>query len=472
VTEESLPQLPIALLELLHPSGTARSLVLDNGGHDAERHADLVVVAPAAATDRHTPISPAAAAATASASLAEGGVVYVFASAAMRFRLLRRLSHEGLHPVAAFVHVRSPDAAELLVELDRAALNYALAMLVHPNWRLRLVTRATARVAIAAAALLAPRVGVVVHRTGDRPPAAWLAAPEERPRSALILRRSRTNGRESHFVYSVGSRRLIVKVRDGAVERRQLEQHGAAAARAGAVVATPVNLVEGPPGAAALTLLQGLPATTLLRRGRVDVGAVVERLTEWLQRWNVETAARSVVTERMLENELLAHVRLLQSTLRGGARYRAWLEQQARGWVGIDLPLVTAHLDLTMANVLLTRDGGIAVVDWVEARGSSLPLVDFFYAAVDAAAAAGASHDSVGGFRACFAGGAHSAIVRTHELSLRDALSVSKPVRDLCFHACWLHHAANEFRSRAAGPRPFTAIVELVAADACAAAAL
>jgi hypothetical protein len=232
-----------------------------------------------------------------------------------------------------------------------------------------------------------------------------------------------------------------------------------------------VRLAGGPRGAAALTLLDGATASSVLGRRPDELDPVVERVTAWLARWNLTSASRTAVTERLLEDELLAHARLLEPSLRGGPVYREWLEGRARAWLGAELPLVTAHLDLTMANVLLTQDGGIAVVDWVQAHAAALPLVDFFYAVADAAAATAAYVDRVGAFRSCFAGGERREPTRRRERALTQALDISPAARELCFHACWLHHAANELRRGDGGPAPFARIVELVAAAASATAA-
>jgi hypothetical protein len=50
--------------------------------------------------------------------------------------------------------------------------------------------------------------------------------------------------------------------------------------------------------------------------------------------------------------------------------------------------------------------------------------------------------------------------------NLADALSVDPAVQEVCFHACWLHHAGNEAdREAADGSGPFAAILRAVAAE-------
>jgi hypothetical protein len=47
---------------------------------------------------------------------------------------------------------------------------------------------------------------------------------------------------------------------------------------------------------------------------------------------------------------------------------------------------------------------------------------------------------------------------------LRHAVEIPDEIADLCFHACWLHHAANEHRSSSSSaPRPFFKMVQWLA---------
>jgi hypothetical protein len=128
------------------------------------------------------------------------------------------------------------------------------------------------------------------------------------------------------------------------------------------------------------------------------------------------------------------------------------------------VPLVDAHLDLTTANVLLAGDD-IAVVDWAEAHGGCLPLVDLLYAAADACAAADSYRDRAAAFRSA----SYERLVHPHENRIAHALGLQPAVRELCLHATWLHHAVNELRGTAT-QTPFRRIVEEVARRATAAA--
>lgn len=386
--------------------------------------------------------------------------VYVLAPPLGRFVLLRRLRRHGLRPAASFLHVRDPTDGDLLVQLDRRALSYAAtAVVAAPAW-MRAAARLTPRTALRAAGLALPRVGVACRPVHGAALAAWLHDARSESAPALLLRRTRADGRDRRLVYSLGSRPAIVKLDGGGDdERRRLEEHAPTAALAGAVVPQPVLLEHAPPGAVALTLVRGRAASTAIAARSASPEEVVARIAAWLERWNTATATAASVDERMLEEQVLAPAAALEPVLPDGGRYRTWLERRARDWLGSDLPLVAAHLDLTMANVLLRSDGRIAVVDWGEARRDALPLVDLFYAAADAAAAVGSYRDRAGAFRS----GAYERLAHAHEERIAHALGLTREVRELCFHACWLHHARNELGS-AATQTPFRRILAAAAA--------
>lgn len=132
------------------------------------------------------------------------------------------------------------------------------------------------------------------------------------------------------------------------------------------------------------------------------------------------------------------------------------LRAEGEALLGASVPLVAAHHDLTMRNVLLGGPGAIGVVDWEGAEPQALPLGDLVYAVADAALAAdgGSRLDAV---RACFEpGGRHAgparALVRHHAR----ALGLGAPLVRLAFVASWLRHAGNEAEAVPPGPpRPF-----------------
>jgi hypothetical protein len=122
-----------------------------------------------------------------------------------------------------------------------------------------------------------------------------------------------------------------------------------------------------------------------------------------------------------------------------------------------------------MWNVLLDRKGTVGVIDWAEARDAGLPLTDFFYAVVDAAAACEGYADRLGALRGCFeGGGARADAAMALRERLRLSLGLSVQAVELSFHSCWLRHAANELRASPSADRPFLEIVRWLARQATA----
>jgi hypothetical protein len=208
------------------------------------------------------------------------------------------------------------------------------------------------------------------------------------------------------------------------------------ASRAG--ISTPAFVTETTLAGAPVvveTAVPGVRVSALIARDPSFAARVAEQLAAWLAEWNARTAVERTLTADVLQAELpdpdLA------------ARWRT-LE-------GVRAPAVAVHQDLTMTNVLV-EDDRLGVVDWGSARTQGLPLVDFFYTAVDARAAADRYTDRVAALHACFApDGDWFTRVATLEHRLRQRLDISAELADLAFHACWAQHAANETRRRETG---------------------
>ena len=131
---------------------------------------------------------------------------------------------------------------------------------------------------------------------------------------------------------------------------------------------------------------------------------------------------------------------------------------------GRSCPFVPVHGDLTLANVLVDERSGLGVVDWEHATDDGLPVTDLLYAGVDAVAARRRYADRPAAFAACFELDGPPSPLEQHRRRLASALELDEVVQRLCFHACWLHHAANE-SGRSTGSRrgPFVTILETIA---------
>jgi aminoglycoside phosphotransferase (APT) family kinase protein len=212
------------------------------------------------------------------------------------------------------------------------------------------------------------------------------------------------------------------------------------------------------------TALEGENAIRLVARRQLDPGTLQERVAGWLERWARPAARRRPLDQADLDRFVQSPATRL---VRGDARYLAYLEALCTRALGRSCAFVPTHGDLTAANIVVNGPGDLGVLDWEEASSDGLPLTDFFYAAADIVAAAAGYADRPGSVVSCFtADGEHARHVRGLALGLANALELDPVVQEVCFHACWLHHAVNE-ASREADPgaAPFGSILGTVADD-------
>jgi hypothetical protein len=439
--------------------------------------ADLVVVAPTA-DERRAPGWLARAAQTVAGALDEDGVAFVLAPLPWRRRFLGAARKRRLVLGPTILHLPDVASSRYLVAAGRAAARYATTCLVpRSSWRGRaasFATRVPGGTRLVAQGNLA---SVVVRRRGAAPLFHWLAAVagEVSAGRVVVTRTWRDEG--GTFTVAVvdddaAGPRLVARVGTGPPaarqtmgEERALEAFADSARAAGAAV----------PRLVAASQLQGVPllvesgvagrvAASALAERPGDAPVVLDRVLAWLLRWNRASATAATLTRGLLATEVLTPARVVAPAVPSGAAHLDRLERLCDEVAGAAVTLAPAHDDLTMTNVLLGGDAAIAVVDWDTARAEALPLVDFFYAVVDAYAAAGRYADRAGAFADCFAaGGRHAGTVRAHRSSFERALGVTPGALAVAFHACWLHHAANELERGEAGP--FVEIVRQLAAD-------
>jgi hypothetical protein len=120
-----------------------------------------------------------------------------------------------------------------------------------------------------------------------------------------------------------------------------------------------------------------------------------------------------------------------------------------------------------MANILLAGRDQFAVLDWETGCRENWPLLDFFYAVTDAVRITAGCTSWLEAFQACYRPqGSYAARVKAWQARLQTSLGLPPGIAELCFHACWLHHAFNEYQVNQPGePRPFLEIVQWLAAD-------
>lgn len=117
-----------------------------------------------------------------------------------------------------------------------------------------------------------------------------------------------------------------------------------------------------------------------------------------------------------------------------------------------EVPTVLQHNDLGCWNVIVSRDGFVAV-DWESARAGGLPLWDLWYFLRDALAALDGvvAADQDAHFRALFAGELqHSAVLFRWTRMMVEALRVPEDAVGSLATLCWLHHARSHVARDAA----------------------
>jgi len=455
----------ISPLELLHPAGRVdRLLVLGDGrpaalippaALEVTAGAELVLIAPSPdqVGDRGWLEQAASAAAR---GVSQDGFVYALVPRGARARARRRLRAVGLVLEDAIAQLPGGDAPRYLVPLRAEPWRHALTEQIGARPRARFALRA-ARALPGGESLLVralPSVGIVARHSEAKPMAAWVAGlgGETQPAAHAVVATSWRGPPAPAVMRCFGPADSepwgVAKIGPASAEEaRALEQVGEGARDAGARV--PRLLAGGRLGDRPVlveTLVGGRPAARVLARSPGGFAELVAAIAEWLERWNEQTRE---ITARRLDTELLD----LVGELALPDAYGSWLGDRCRMLAGSEPPFVARHNDLTMWNVLVDRRGRIGVLDWAEAEPAGLPLTDFFYAVADAAAACDGYRDRLGAVRACFdPGGERVDLVAPLRERLRTSLGLSVEATELCFHACWLHHAGNEQRSGEDGP--------------------
>jgi hypothetical protein len=213
------------------------------------------------------------------------------------------------------------------------------------------------------------------------------------------------------------------------------------------------------------TAMRGQPAAVWLACRPERLSALMGQIILWLERWNCGTCEVKSLDRICLNKELIAPAALLAPHLAQGKEYLAWLAARCHSIMNTKVPFVAVHNDLTMRNILLDRSGQMSIVDWESGREDGFPLVDFFYAMIDAVATISVGKDRLVAFEACFSpNGAYTRLVAGWQERLTRVLGISPEFAELCVHACWLHHAVNEKAATIpAEPRPFFQIVQRMA---------
>jgi hypothetical protein len=472
-------------LELMLPLGQARSArVLGSAmpawhssfaaGAEEGFGADLILAAPTGAECRDADWLDRALRQLEDAAH-RGGVGYVLAPRRWRRHVLKRLRMMDSVRVEHFVHLPDVMAPAFIVPLTEYPLRYAFSQAASlPVWvrqtagllsGTRLTRRLLGRALPSAAfAVRAPETALF----------EWLTrhAPQESGSWSTVMRpswRGNTAPAMLHcFPASEPVPVVVAKVAGDPTsgdairaEVANLEALRRDAEASGARVPDVIACVEvGGLPAIVQTSLSGTPATVFLASRPDRVAVMMERVSEWLLHWHRKTSIEGRLEQHHLARWIDAPLDRLAVELPGAAIYAERVRAAIEGVGDAPIPLVAAHHDLTMSNVLLDGTAGIGVVDWEAAEQHALPLGDWFYTAVDIVRAAG-TESRLDAFRACFdRDGRYAGTMRALTGRFVTALGLSAPLVQLSFDACWLRHAQNEARGALPGqPRPFLAVL-------------
>ncbi len=479
---------PGSILELLHPNGCVdNACVLGSAcppalapESDESSAYDLILVAPTS-QECQSRDWLASAGVFIGAHLTADGLVYLLPPPHQSETLAQCLASPGLEIELSILHHPDWQSTRYLIPLESGPIRYAFGTLVSaPLWR-----RLGARLALATCAgrkqlsRSLPRVVLVARRPGARRVCdrlLQLTRSGNHNRTWLLSTswRGAAGGAIIAFLFENKDARptSVVKIAATASqearlmrEASNLQELGYGAARAGVTVpevisyknvAGRVMLVEA--------MLNGKSLSTLVSQKPSQALGYIQEVAGWLERWNQASRNVRPLEREDLESFLLQPARSVLDELQGGDRYLKHLEQRCAQVKGLHLPFVAAHNDLTLANILRDSTGRLGIVDWEAANSMHFPLVDLLYIYVDAVTALPGVGGRFCAFQACFQpSGSH--FTDLHEQIRRSIKAIGLPNEffDLCVHACWLHHAANEARTHNAGPRPFLQIAQWLA---------
>ena len=476
-------------IELLLPDGAARRVLVlgagfpDHlwrlGGDDHALAADLVILAPTDLECRQPGCLEHMAGSSAEA-LAPDGLVYLLAPRRWRSRLAALLQRRGLVVTLRMAHLPDHATSRYLVPLVAGPAQFACTRLLPMRRARRALVLLALRLPLGARLLASalPAVGLVARRPGAPPLFGWMSRERQAHGQAgcaaiALSGPGKASAVLHHFTDRSRVPSAIVKVALAqaaatpiVVEGALIKRLGGDAERAGAQVPR-VRLAALANDRPALfqTVLRGRPLALLLAEDPQRLPAAVESVAGWLERWGCLSQHSSDLCPTWLQRHVLDPLDQIEPQVGAYAPYRAWLQECCAAVAGTTQTCVAAHNDLTMWNVLQDEFGGLGVVDWEAGQSSFFPLTDLFYATVDAVAATNGYADRLAAFQACFvAGGAHAAPIAAYRARMGQALGIGSAWAQLCFHACWLHHAANEQRARPAGQLgPFGQIVAWLA---------
>lgn len=477
----------ISTLELLHPDGIANTSVVLGGNcpeklrPEVEKQfngtVELFILAPTA-KECGLPGWLESAVKSMSGQLTDDGIGYVLVSRQWRRKVIRLLRQAGLVMDTSFWHFPNWSRSRYLVPLEREPSQFAVDEIFSASSGKRVFARQMFHYSATRQLLttLWDRIGISVRRPGARPLFQWLF-PGEQYRSSPGTAFIRTSWRESNgaiIAYGFSKRYSVPSVIAKVIPAQNTTTHpnqeahvlgnlGLEARRAGARVPEIIfNQQDDQRSTLLQSFIPGRSISDVLYLNPALFSPIMMQIVDWLQRWNQATVIRRTLMGAQLEQTLLVPLDRLAPFLQQAETYRTWLATRLQAVAQNPVPLVATHNDLTMANLLLNDRDQLGVVDWETGCLEGLPLVDFYYAVTDAVRIVAKCANWLDAIKACFQPqGLYTTDVAAWEEQLQLSTGLSPDFKELCFHACWLHHADNEQKvSRPGESRPFLEIVQ------------
>jgi hypothetical protein len=387
------------------------------------------------------------------------GLVALVTSRRTRRRAMRLLVAAGLVPWDEFVAVPRWPSTHHVVAVHAPAVRDL-------QWRAR---RRGARLA---ASLAGTAIGrrvlfaalpstIVVGRDPCGPaPASWVADAGDRIALSLSARTDSAVATLTRYPPRTRGADLVVKVgldtngRDRvARERDALAALGPSATTAGAKVPAVRHATAG----LAMDVVPGRPASALVDRRPRAAAGVATAVSEWLRRWNVATARRTIATTATLETLLIHHLGVVEPYV--PAHYVDAVASLGQAIEDSPVITVATHGDLTLSNVLVSRST-LGIVDWEEGSRRAFPLTDLWYLLVDVESRR-ARCSRASALARLTTGAAPGEMCREPAVHAA-ALGLSSDAIDVAFHATWLLHASNEV-ARGSVEGPFLSLVRDIA---------
>lgn len=464
----SVDSRPISPLELLHPDGVIRSLMVIGSNCPARllpasekkngETADLIILAPnIAECGKNGWLENSIQ--LVNRFLSKDGVLYVMAPPFRRVKIKRMLQSYRLILDSDITHFPNWNASRFIVPLKPALMQYAFHQLMPTRlWKKKFILSLLRTPGgLKLVGNLHPGVAFAARRMQGRCLFNWLYQEDgtHSQDGNAIMHASWRRERGSIAIFRFLSRAIPDQVGKLAWskeasfsndnEMQLITRFGPRARAAGAQIPDILSVQQFRDRKIYFqAAIPGQLAAALLLEKPGQIYGLMRRVAGWLESWHQMTKVSQRLNRQWFEGELFSPVTSLAAYLEGDDSYLDWLSERCEAFE-IPIPLFSAHNDLSMWNILLDKQGQIGVVDWNSAREKCFPFIDILYAMTDAAMIASGYKQRINAFKECFTrNGKYSSFTKQTLRDLQAHLEIPRAVLDISFHICFIGHAFNE----------------------------